>query len=79
MGVCHHVTNFIYELVGAVTNILTCGKCKVGENFPPPSHNNHHRHRRLHRQSPGRTVVAELFLLLVQLKLLFEDGADFYI
>ena len=62
MGICHHVTNVIYDLAGAVTRILTCGKFKVGGYSPTLSHNNHHRHCRF--QGQGRTIVAELFLLL---------------
>ena len=33
----------IFDFVEVLTKILTCGKCKVGENLPPLSHDNHNR------------------------------------
>ena len=77
MGVAYICMDVIYDFVEVLTKILTCGKCKVGENFPPKSHNNHNRHRRLHHQSPGRTIVAQLSLLLCLVSSINSCGHNF--
>ena len=64
MGLAYICMDVIYDFAEVLTKILTCGKCKVGGYLPPLSHNNHHCHRPLHHQSPGRTAVAQLSLLL---------------
>ena len=77
MGMAYICINVIYDFAEVLTKILTCGKCKVGENFPPLSNNNHNRHRRLHHQSPGRTIVAQLSLLLCLVSSINSCGHNF--
>ena len=77
MGVAYICMDVIYDFVEVLTKILTCGKCKVGEDFPPQSHNNHNRHRCLHHQSPGRIIVAQLFLLLCLVSSINSCSHDF--
>ena len=77
MGMAYICINVIDDIAEVLTKFLTCGKCKVRGYLPPLSHNNHHRHRRLHHQSPGRTAVAQLSLLLCLVSSLNSCSHDF--